>query len=491
MDIILNITSNSKEIKPGGMFIAIAGSAFDGHNYINQAINAGASYIVAEKYPEELGITQAKLLSQYADEAPTIATFEVTKADGGLVVWDVVANSRLAYAGWAQQAYPNQPGHMVAVTGTNGKTSTTWFFQQILALLGYSSACIGTIGVISNITLDQSLQGPSLTTPDALGLHKMLESLAENGVEFAAMEASSHAIHQDRLSAVLLKAAAFTNFTQDHLDYHGTMEEYLAAKTRLFSHLLPSNGTAVLNKDIEQFPGLLNICQSRGVKVLTYGADAADITYQAGEGNAMTLKIIGQEYRTQFNVIGDFQKYNLMAAIGLLIACGIDHADIIQAIPFLLAPTGRMEWVAMHNGANIFVDYAHTPDALQRALEALRSSTNGKTHLVFGCGGNRDKQKRPLMGKIAANYADKVVVTDDNPRLEDASLIREEIMATCPNAQEVAGRDQAIRIAMNSLMPGDSLLVAGKGHEEYQIIGTQTLPFSDRKHILNYTGEQA
>lgn len=487
MEPSLVITNNSKEVKPGNVFVAIAGNQIDGHQYIKKAINSGAAYIVAEKYPEELGEKSATLLSQYDDNAPTIATFQVHCAERD-VIWDVVKNSRLAYSKWSQQAYPKQPEHLVAVTGTNGKTSTTWFYQQILALLGYGSACIGTIGLISNINIDNSSTGASLTTPDALGLHKMLENLANAGIEYAAMEASSHALDQYRLSSASLSAAAFTNFTQDHLDYHGSMEDYLVAKIRLFSELLPWGGTAVLNNAIEQFPRLLHICNSRGHNIITYGTDGADISYTKIDSDIIDLKIMGKKYVTRFNVVGDFQKYNLMAAIGLLLAVGVDPVEIVKTIPQLHAPRGRMEMVGSYHQASVFVDYAHTPDALQRALEAIRSATKGRVHLLFGCGGDRDKQKRSLMGRIAAEYADMVVVTDDNPRFEDPKAIRKEIIQSCLNAVEVAERDQAIKFALDRLLPGDALLIAGKGHEEYQIIGADTIPFSDCQHVLNCIG---
>lgn len=479
----VQLTNNSKAVTNGAIFAAISGTNSDGHNYIRQALEAGAAYIIAQKYPEELGIETFRLLSQYEDNSPTIASFIINWQDRE-VIWDVVINSRLSYAKWAHQLHPAQPEYTVAVTGTNGKTSTAWFYQQILSLIGEGSAALGTIGVVTNVSCKLNC---SLTTPDALDLHKLLEHFTESGVKYLSMEASSHALHQNRLSAVEIKAAAFTNFTQDHLDYHHDMDEYFQAKTILFNEILPAGGHAILNVDMDRFSEILQVCTTRGHNIITYG-HAADISYRKATGK-LFLKIFDAEYKTDFHVVGDFQIYNLMAAIGLLLAVGITADKIISVIPNLLAPTGRMELVSTYNNARIYVDYAHTPDALQRALEALRSNIQGRVHVLFGCGGNRDKEKRQLMGEIAHQLADVVIITDDNPRLEDASTIRAEIMKACPKGFDIADRAQAIKLALQNLRPHDILLVAGKGHETYQIIGTEKHYFSDHDQVLLYVRE--
>ena len=479
-----NIATDSRKIAPGSIFIALSGHNHDGHEYISSAISNGAIYIVAEKYPEEIGINGGRLLTQYADESPTIATFELDNGQGQLVIWDVVKSSRLAYANWARQRFPKQPEHVVAVTGTNGKTSTAWFYQQILALLERPSAFIGTLGALSNVPLPEEITKASLTTPDPLLLHEQLDSMTDAGVKYVAIEASSHALDQNRLVAVKFKAAAFTNFTQDHLDYHHDMESYFQAKQKLFNQLLSSSAVAVLNKDIPQFPQLMAICAARGIGVITYGASEADITGHVQELGIISLRVMGRQFSIKFKPVGDFQVYNLMAAIGLLIAVGVAIEEIISVISKLYAPLGRMELVATHNNGAIYIDYAHTPDALMRVLQAQRVATSGRLFVVFGCGGNRDAEKRPLMGEIANTYADVVVITDDNPRLEDPAKIRNDILSACSGALEIANRETAIAYAVAQLEPGDSLLIAGKGHENYQIIGNEILHFSDHEQVL-------
>jgi UDP-N-acetylmuramoyl-L-alanyl-D-glutamate--2,6-diaminopimelate ligase len=402
------------------------------------------------------------------------------------------SNNSIAQAKLARQLYPNQPKNLVAVTGTNGKTSVSWFYQKIIELIGYKSAAIGTIGVIANIAeshlatnLTENMVTLGLTTPFPSDLHKILDYFSDHGLEYVAMEASSHGLNEFRLSAVDLKAAAFTNFTQDHLDYHLNMEEYFQAKSKLFEEVLPAYGHAIINNDQEELDPINRICLSRNHKIIKYGKIDADILFEKGEGASLIFKIFDKKYFTEFNPIGEFQIYNLMAAIGLLIACDIEINQIISVIPSLTAPWGRMEWVGSYNNADIYIDFAHTPDALEKALKALPYSAdeNRKVHLVFGCAGKSDKTKRPLMGKVAQTYADIVIVTDDNPYFEEASTIRSEILKGSPNAVEIPGRGNAIIQAIKNLSPNDVLLITGKGHEQYQIIGDTRLKFSDQQQV--------
>lgn len=478
------ITSDSRAVVPGAVFIAIKGTQCNGNNYILKAIKCGARCIVTEKYPEELGFVNSKLIDSSYEPVETIATFEIF-IEGKVIIWDVVKNSRLSYSRWAKQMYSSQPDNVVAVTGTNGKTSTVSFVQQILAIQGINSASIGTVGIRSSVEIPKQIE-VSLTTPDALSMHKLLGSLKSYGIEHIALEASSHALDQHRLSSIDIKAAAFTNFSQDHLDYHVSMENYLEAKTKLFSEVLSPGQPAVLNKSILEFSKLADVCKNFSHPIISYGGTGADITYQDKDG-IIDINITGEKYSTVFNVIGDFQRYNLMAAIGLLTAMDIKGIDIVKSIPHLRAPDGRMEFVTEYNGAKIFIDYAHTPDALERALIALKPlASKGKLSLVFGCGGDRDHSKRFLMGSIADKEADIIFVTDDNPRTEKASVIRDEIVKGCTKAYNIPSRDKAIEEAISYLKPGDVLLVAGKGHEEYQIIGDEKVLFSDKKHILKF-----
>jgi UDP-N-acetylmuramyl-tripeptide synthetase len=479
------VTSNSREVIDGAIFIAISGFKIDGHNYIKEALQNGASYIVAEKYPEELNFKEYQLITTYEDDAPTIASFQSISIDGKKVIWDVVSNSRLAYSMWAKEAFPSQPAHLVAITGTNGKTSTAWFYQQILSLLGHKSAMIGTIGVINNAGYSHTESG--LTTPDAIYLHKTLDAITSIGVGYCSMEASSIALEQHRMSGVELEAAAFTNFTQDHLDYHKSMEAYFIAKTILFSDVLKAGKTAVLNESIPEFQKLKSISLKKSHKIITYGLLESDVFITEDMDKRVKIKIYDAEYRVDYKIKGEFQKENLMASISLLLASGISREDIISVIPKLSAPIGRIELVGTYNGADIFVDYAHTPDALKRALKAVGQGMEGDVYLVFGCGGDRDKQKRPIMAAIAAEYADYIVVTDDNPRFEDPSAIRCELMLSC-DAISIGNRSDAIKYAISKLKEGDVLLIAGKGHENYQIIGDVKHHFSDQEEVLKYIG---
>ncbi|MGL9717291.1 MAG: UDP-N-acetylmuramoyl-L-alanyl-D-glutamate--2,6-diaminopimelate ligase [Wolbachia sp.] len=376
-----------------------------------------------------------------------------------------------------------QPKYIAAVTGTNGKTSVVEFCRQIWQNAGYNAASIGTLG--TSVNNERENNNNSLTTPDADDLYATLRDINNKSVEHLALEASSHGIDQYRIHGLKLSAAAFTNFSQDHLDYHKNLSEYLETKKRLFYEVLPKGKTAVLNVDISEYDMLLKIAEERGNKVITYGKTASDIalikqipTYN---GQYLKIKIDNEIYDTFFPVLGQFQAYNLLCAIGIAISSGLNYKEM--CIDKLVSLPGRMEKVKPF----AFVDYAHTPNALKQALLSLKWHFNKKIVLVFGCGGNRDQTKRAEMGKIAQMYADKVIVTDDNPRNEDPAKIRRDILLHCSDALEIGDRREAIEegidIAYNE---GMILLVAGKGHEKFQIIGSQTLEFSDVEVIKNH-----
>jgi UDP-N-acetylmuramoyl-L-alanyl-D-glutamate--2,6-diaminopimelate ligase len=381
----------------------------------------------------------------------------------------------------AARFYRPQPETVAAVTGTNGKTSVTVFTRQLWQGLGWPAASLGTIGIVA-----PGFAHPgSLTTPDPVTLHSELNALAQSGVDHVAIEASSHGLDQFRLDGLKPKAAAFTNLTRDHLDYHGDMAAYRAAKTRLFTDLLPRDGIAVINLDDETGAELARNCRLRGQRVLGYGrAEPAELRLVAARptphGQELTLDLLGVRHELALPLMGDFQAMNVLAALGLAIATGAEIAPAVALLPTLTGAPGRMERIGTHaTGAPILVDYAHSPDALENALKALRSHVEGRLILVFGCGGDRDTGKRPQMGAIARLLADVAIVTDDNPRSEEPASIRRAIVAACPGAIEIGDRGDAIRRGLAMLRAGDALLVAGKGHETGQIVGGRTLPFSD------------
>ena len=402
-------------------------------------------------------------------------------------------NPRLMLAKLAKAFYSHQPKNTVAVTGTNGKSSVVHLTRQLWEGCDYSSASLGTLGLISKQTND--LQLPSLTTLDPISLHKTLNTLSQKPVEYFAFEASSHGLDQYRLHAVELKAAGFTNLTQDHLDYHQTMEDYFLAKAKLFTEVLPEGATAVLNKDSAFFDQLHTFCHQRSQTVLTYSlTQKADLTARAISQHSgfleFDLDIMGQIYPGQkVNLAGRFQLENLLCALGLTLVTGAPVNNLIKTLPSLQAVKGRMQWVGTHNQGSVFVDYAHTPDALKTVLKNLLPHAKGQLWVVFGCGGNRDALKRPQMGAIACEYADHVIVTDDNPRHEEPAAIRQQILAACPNAVEIADRRQAIRSTIAQLKEGDIVLIAGKGHETDQIVGDTTYPFDDQIEVETFLKE--
>uniref|UniRef100_UPI0039B86438 UDP-N-acetylmuramoyl-L-alanyl-D-glutamate--2, 6-diaminopimelate ligase n=1 Tax=Albidovulum sp. TaxID=1872424 RepID=UPI0039B86438 len=376
--------------------------------------------------------------------------------------------------------FGRQPETVVAVTGTSGKTSVATFTRQIWQALGHRAANLGTMGVLGDFTAPLAH-----TTPEPITLHRVLRDMAEAGVTHAAMEASSHGLDQGRLDGVRLKAAAFTNFSQDHLDYHASFDEYFAAKAGLFSRVLPEEGTAVINIDDPRGREVLTIARSRGQRIMTVGHDpAADLRIAAqrfdATGQDLRFTQGGRPHLVRLALIGGFQAENVLAAAGLAMAAGDAPEAVIAALPGLTTVRGRMELAAKRdNGATVFVDYSHKPGALASALQSLRPHVLGRIVVVFGAGGDRDRLKRPLMGEVAAKHADVVFVTDDNPRSEDPAAIRAEVMAGCPEATEVGDRAEAILRGVDALGPGDALLIAGKGHETGQIVGNDIYPFDD------------
>lgn len=449
---IVGLSADSREVRPGYLYAALRGSHQDGTAFIDDAVSQGAVAVLA---PPGVRIASPK----------------------AYLVTDANPRRRLSHL--AARFFGAQPETVVAVTGTNGKSSVVEFVRQIWSSLGRRAASLGTLGVHGN-GLDQ--QG-SLTTPDPVTLHNMLKDLKDKGVDCVAMEASSHGLSQFRLDGVGLKAAAFTNLSRDHLDYHESYEDYLYAKLRLFGELLPPRSHAVLNADSDAFEDVANICWARGHRILSVGK-SGDLRLRSQSPTAIGQELVvtykGKSYPISLPLIGDFQASNALIAAGLVIASGAEPADALNALGDLEPVRGRME-LAGHNakGAPIYVDYAHTPDALEKVLSALRPHTEGRLHVVFGCGGDRDTGKRPLMGRVADEHADRVIVTDDNPRTEDPGAIRAEILKACPGAKEIGDRQQAISAAIGALDGGDILVIAGKGHEQGQIVGGQTLPFDD------------
>jgi UDP-N-acetylmuramoyl-L-alanyl-D-glutamate--2,6-diaminopimelate ligase len=453
------VTADSRHVAPGTVFVAIKGAMLDGHDFIDDALKAGAAAIVAET------------------SHPT--------GDVPLIITD---NSRLSLTQIAAAIACDQPAVIVAITGTNGKTSVADFLRQIWAFIGWSSASIGTLGIKGSGLgrFAQTADLSNLTTPDAVNFHNCLADMAKAGVTNLAVEASSHGIEQDRLSSLHLVAAGFTNLSRDHLDYHQDMENYFAAKERLFTEILPDGGMAVINIDDDYGKQLVKSLKRRAVGVLTIGrtnkADLQinDISAHDG-GLTVTASFDGVTRTIPLALMGGFQAENALMAAGLAYGAGLSMAHAMLALPYLIAPQGRMQMITPPppNGGKVVVDFAHTPDALATALVALKADTKGKLSVVFGCGGERDDGKRAEMGAIAHDHADFTIITDDNPRGEDPAAIRKMILDACPNAKEIGDRHKAIRHGITSLNDGDILLIAGKGHESNQLVGSETLPFSD------------
>jgi UDP-N-acetylmuramoyl-L-alanyl-D-glutamate--2,6-diaminopimelate ligase len=450
------ITADSRAVKRGDVFFAVPGSKADGSAFAAQALAAGAIAVVGGRAPPSL---------------PAGATFIA------------VDNVRRALALAAARLYPRQPATIAAVTGTSGKTSVAAFTRQIWQSLGHEAASLGTIGVV---TRRRETYG-ALTTPDPVELHRTLSALAAEGVTHLALEASSHGLDQHRLDGVRVAAGAFTNLSRDHLDYHPSVEAYLAAKLRLFEALVTDGGTAVIDVDHEHADRAVAAAKARGLRLLTVGRNGESIRLvdAAIDGFAQRLSVIhgGRAFRVRLPLVGGFQVENALVAAGLAIATGGAPGAVFEALAALKGANGRLDLAGERNGAPIFVDYAHKPDALEKALQALRPYVKRRLVVVFGAGGNRDAGKRPLMGAIAAQHADRVIVTDDNPRNEEPAAIRAAILGAAPGAVEIGDRREAIRSAVAALAPGDVLLVAGKGHETGQIVGDRVLPFNDHEAV--------
>jgi UDP-N-acetylmuramoyl-L-alanyl-D-glutamate--2,6-diaminopimelate ligase len=456
---VKGLSVDSRAVKPGDLFFAIAGSKTDGSRFVDSAIQAGAVAVAG-------------------DHAPP----------GGLGVPLVVTpNPRRALALAAARFYPRQPATVAAVTGTSGKTSVAAFTRQIWERLGHASASIGTIGLVSP---KRTVYG-SLTTPDPIALHRQLDEITGDGVTHLAFEASSHGLDQFRLDGVRIAAGGFTNLTRDHMDYHPDEAHYLAAKMRLFRDLVVPGGAAVISADHECSPEVIEAARARGLQIIAVGrygdggGEGIRLVAGAIEGFAqrLVLEHRGREHIIKLPLVGEFQIENALVAAGLAIGTGSEPGAVLGALEYLEGAKGRLERVGEHNGAPIFVDYAHKPDALAKALQALRPYAKRKLVVIFGAGGDRDTGKRPIMGAIAAENADHIIVTDDNPRSEDPATIRAAILAAAKGATDIGDRAEAIKAGIAALQPGDALLIAGKGHEIGQIVGDKVLPFSDHEAV--------
>jgi UDP-N-acetylmuramoyl-L-alanyl-D-glutamate--2,6-diaminopimelate ligase len=465
---VTGLTADSRKVKPGYLFAALQGVAADGRAYVAAAIKAGAVAILTDERPGEWS-------------APAIKA----------------ADPRLALAKAAATFYSRQPATVAAVTGTNGKSSTVDFLRQIWAHMGRKAASMGTLGAI----------GPSgvidlgHTTPDPVAIHETLDKLAGEGVTHLAMEASSHGLAQHRLDGVKLAAGAFTNLTQDHLDYHPTFDDYRQAKLKLFANLLPKGAPAVINADSPEREAFEAAAVKAGLKPFTVGWRGDHLWF-----DEIIPRGTGQDLRLQWEhapgddrervvhlpLIGEFQALNALCAAGIALALGDPAEPVLDALAALKGVHGRLELVGQTAAkAPVFVDYAHTPDGLETLLRAARPHVRGKLILVFGCGGDRDATKRPIMGDVARRLADEVIVTDDNPRSEDAATIRAAIRKAVPESSEIGDRASAIQEGVKRLKAGDALLIAGKGHETGQIVGTRAIPFSDHDAVRRALAEEA
>ena len=455
---IQGLAVDSRDVRPGFLFAALPGSRSHGAEFAPYALRQGATAILTDP-------KGAALISKACPEHAA----EIC----------VVDDPRQALSAASALFFGAQPEVMVAVTGTNGKTSVASFCRQIWTELGFSAINLGTTGV------QGAWSAPlSHTTPEPITLHRVLAQAAAAGVTHGAMEASSHGLEQKRLDGVVLTVAGFTNFTQDHLDYHATFEAYFAAKSGLFDRVLGPQGWAVINIDDAKGLVLSDACRQRGQSCLTVGRGAADLqilgqTFEA-TGQEILCAFQGARYQVKLPLVGGFQGENLLLAAGMVLAAGAEAEAVFSALKTVRPVRGRMELAATRaNGASVYVDYAHTPDAVSTALQALRPHVRGRLVVVLGAGGDRDPSKRVLMGQAAAAHADRVIVTDDNPRSEDPAAIRAMVLAGAREAEEVGDRAEAILVGVDGLQAGDCLLIAGKGHETGQIIGEDVLPFDD------------
>lgn len=446
---VIGLSADSRQIRPGMVFAALPGTALDGRDFIPQAIENGAVAILS--------------IEGVQASVPVIA----------------VQKPRLTYSKVAAKLHPGQPEVIVAMTGTNGKSSTVDFLRQIWAFAGINAACFGTLGVTSS----SGYKPMTHTTPDALALHKTLAELKREGVTHAAMEASSHGLKQYRMDAVKVTASGFSNLTQDHFDYHPSLQDYFTAKARLFIDLTPRGAPVVINTNDKFGQHLVEVCEGLGHDVLQVGWTGEDIRIDEvmphAAGQKLTLVVSGVRHSIDLPLAGEFQVLNAVAALGLAVKTGVSEAVAIEALGHLKGVAGRLELAGVKNGAPVYVDFAHTEDGLDKLLRSVRPHTAGEVIIVFGCGGDRDPDKRSKMGRVANKLADQVIVTDDNPRTEEAALIRQAVLKGCPDATEIGDRALAIAEGIRRLGPKDCLVIAGKGHEQGQIIGKDVIPFSD------------
>jgi UDP-N-acetylmuramoyl-L-alanyl-D-glutamate--2,6-diaminopimelate ligase len=456
---VRGLAVDSRAVRPGDLFFALAGSKTDGSRFIEAAIAAGAVAVAGDHRPQDARV-------------PIVVT----------------VNPRRALALASAKFFPRQPQTIAAVTGTSGKTSVAAFTRQIWQGLGHESASIGTIGLVSP---KRTVYG-SLTTPDPIALHRQLDEIARDGVTHLAFEASSHGLDQYRLDGVRVAAGGFTNLSRDHMDYHPDVAHYLNAKLRLFRDLVIDGGAAVISADHDCSQQVIDAARARKLRVIAIGrkADGTDgirlvDAAIAGFAQKLVIEHRSRRHALHLPLVGEFQIENALVAAGLAIGTGSEAEKVFAEIEKLEGAKGRLERVGERNGAPVFVDYAHKPDALAKALQALRPYAKRKLVVVFGAGGDRDAGKRPLMGAIAAENADSVIVTDDNPRSENPAAIRAAILAAAKGAREIGDRNEAIRAGIAALEPGDALLIAGKGHETGQIVGSQTLPFSDHEAVAS------
>lgn len=454
------LASDSRQVKPGYLFAALTGTRADGASFLAEAVRRGATAVLA--HPSLRSRVETLGVQFIADENP-----------------------RLRLAKLAARHYAAQPGTVAAVTGTNGKTSVCVFLRQIWEFEGRSAASMGTIGLITASGLTPLLH----TTPDAIALHAMLAALAKDDVQYLALEASSHGLDQYRLDGARIAAAGFTNITRDHLDYHREFENYLTAKLRLVREVVAPDGVIVVNADALHATEFANAAHDRGLRIVSVGAQGETLRLisrqPAANGQILGIECAGKKLQILLPLIGDFQSSNALVAAGLAIGLGDTPEGVFDALKHVKGAPGRLEKVAYaRTGAPIYVDYAHTPDALESMLKAVRPHVAGRLRLIFGCGGDRDRGKRRMMGAIAAALADDIIVTDDNPRSETAAEIRSEILAGCPRAAEIGDRAEAIRAGIAALEPGDVLVIAGKGHESGQIVGDETRPFLDSREAV-------
>jgi UDP-N-acetylmuramoyl-L-alanyl-D-glutamate--2,6-diaminopimelate ligase len=463
---IAGLTADSRAVGRDFLFAALPGSTTDGARYVPDAVAKGAIAVLVGR-----GV-----------RLDPLSGVAVLRAD----------DPRRALALVAARFHPRQPDHLVAVTGTAGKTSVAAFARQIFERAGYASASMGTLGVVSR---RWSAYG-SLTTPDPIALHAGLDRLAREGVTHAAIEASSHGLDQRRLDGIRIEAAGFTNLGRDHMDYHATVADYLAAKMRLFSAILPEGRTAVVDMDDAHSPEVIATATRRHQALIRTGRKGGELRLlsitPSGFRQMLDVEAFGARREIALPLAGAFQASNALVAAGLAIGAGIAADTALAAIEKLEGAPGRLELAGRKaNGALVFIDYAHKPEALKSALEALRPMTGGRLVVVFGAGGDRDPGKRPIMGRVAAENADVVFVTDDNPRSENAADIRAAILAEAPNAIEIGDRAKAIAAAIGLLGPGDVLCVAGKGHETGQIVGGEVIPFSDHRAVAEVLAQEA